>query len=66
MLKNVQVPNISCGHCTATIERELSELEGVQSVHADQASKNVTIEWDAPARWETIETTLQEIGYPAA
>lgn len=66
MEKSFQVPKISCGHCTATIERELSEVEGVQSVHADQATKNVTVKWNAPAQWETIETTLQEIGYPAA
>jgi copper chaperone CopZ len=66
MQKSIQVPNISCGHCTATIEREVSEVSGVRTVHADRATKNVTIEWEAPARWETIEATLSEIGYPAA
>ena len=29
------VPNISCGHCVMTIERELGELEGVSSVEAN-------------------------------
>ncbi|HEX8682679.1 MAG TPA: cation transporter [Ardenticatenaceae bacterium] len=66
MQKSIQVPNISCGHCTATIEREVSEVSGVRTVHADQATKNVTVEWEEPARWETIEATLREIGYPAA
>ncbi len=66
MQKSIQVPNISCGHCTATIEREVSEVSGVRAVHADQATKNVTVEWEEPAQWETIEATLREIGYPAA
>ena len=28
------VPNISCSHCTHTIERELAFVDGVESVHA--------------------------------
>jgi copper chaperone len=28
------VPNISCGHCVHTIEMELGDLAGVQSVKA--------------------------------
>ena len=31
------VPAISCGHCTHTIETEVGELQGVQSVKADEA-----------------------------
>ena len=34
-----KVPNISCGHCVMTIQREVSELEGVVSVKAEEASK---------------------------
>ncbi len=32
--KTYVVPNISCSHCTHTIERELELVEGVESVHA--------------------------------
>ena len=28
------VPNISCGHCVHTIQMEVSDLEGVESVVA--------------------------------
>ena len=62
--KTFVVPNISCGHCTHTIESELSELTGVQNVQADQATKPVT--FDDPATWEKIEATLEEINYPPA
>jgi copper chaperone CopZ len=64
--KTVVVPNISCGHCTHTIESELSDLAGVQSVKADQATKKVTITFDAPATWDEIVATLEEINYPPA
>lgn len=60
------VPNISCGHCTHTINMELSDLPGVQSVRADVASKQVTVEWEDPASWEGIKALLAEINYPAA
>ena len=58
------VPAISCGHCTHTIESEVSEMQGVQSVKADQATKKVQITFDAPANEETIKALLAEINYP--
>lgn len=64
--KTFVVPNISCGHCTHTIQSEVGELAGVQSVQADVASKQVTVTWQEPATWETILATLQEINFPPA
>lgn len=58
------VPAISCGHCTHTIETEVGELQGVQSVKADESSKNVVITFDAPASETTIKALLAEIDYP--
>jgi hypothetical protein len=43
---------------------EVGELAGVSSVKADQESKQVTVAWDAPATWDKIQATLQEINYP--
>lgn len=59
------VPNISCGHCTATIERELKFVDGVEQVHADQASKDVTVDVRAEEVLRQVEALLAEIGYPA-
>jgi copper ion binding protein len=59
------VPAISCGHCTHTIETEVGELSGVQSVKADEATKKVEITFDAPANEATIKALLAEINYPA-
>ncbi|MEZ4513069.1 MAG: heavy-metal-associated domain-containing protein [Chloroflexota bacterium] len=62
--KTFTVPNISCGHCTHTIEMEVGDLAGVTSVKADQGTKQVTVEWQEPANWEKIHALLQEINYP--
>ncbi len=62
--KTFVVPNISCGHCTHTIEMEVGDLAGVTSVKADQESKKVTVEWQDPATWDQIEGLLNEINYP--
>jgi copper ion binding protein len=59
------VPAISCGHCTHTIETEVGELQGVQSVKAEEATKKVTITFDNPASEEKIKALLAEINYPA-
>jgi copper chaperone len=64
--KTFEVPNISCGHCVMTIQNEVSELAGVESVSADQATKVVTVEWNTPATWEQIQSLLVEINYPPA
>ena len=62
--KTFIVPNISCGHCTRTIESELGELAGVTGVKAEVASKQVTVEWEEPATWDNIRALLEEINYP--
>ena len=63
--KTFSVPNISCGHCTHTVEMELSDLAGVQSVKADLDSRQVVVEWGEPATWDQIQALLTEINYPA-
>lgn len=60
----VKANDISCGHCVHTIESELSELQGIKSVKAEQNTKLVTIAFDDPATKEKIEALMQEIGYP--
>lgn len=64
--KTFLVPNISCNHCTHTIKMEVGELAGVKRVAADVDSRQVTVEWDAPATWDGIAALLQEINYPPA
>ena len=61
-----KINNISCGHCVATIQKELHEIEGVIQVHGDPETKSVTVEWRFPVTASEIEARLAEIGYPAS
>lgn len=63
--KTYHVPAISCGHCVATIERELKQLEGVLHVKAEQKPQQVTVDVADDKVLPNVELTLAEIGYPA-
>lgn len=58
-------PDISCGHCVATVTKAVGGLVGVSTVAADEQTKQVRVEFD-PARVSLaqIEATLDEEGYP--
>jgi copper chaperone len=60
------IPSIHCMHCTHTIEMELGELPGVESVKADLESKRVTITFNPPADDAKLRALLAEIQYPVA
>ena len=64
--KTFQVPNIGCSGCVNTVESTVREIPGVQSVKADEHSKQVTVRWDAPASWTEIQKALTEVEYPPA
>lgn len=58
-------PDISCGHCVATVTKAVGGLAGVSKVAADEQTKQIRVEYD-PARVSLaqIEATLDEEGYP--
>ncbi len=58
------VPRIHCGHCVHTIQTELAEIPGVRRVTAEQDSRKVVVEFEAPATQPDIEAKLVEIEYP--
>lgn len=58
-------PDISCGHCVASVKGAVGALPGVTSVEADETTKRVEIDFD-PGRVSLpqIEAALDEAGYP--
>ena len=62
--KTLKVSNVSCGHCTGSIERELNELPGVIQVKAE-LDGTVRLELDeARTPLAAVEELLREINYP--
>ncbi len=64
--KTFTVPDIGCAGCVTAVQNEVAEVEGVSSVVAELDSKQVTVEWNNPATWDTIKNKLVEIEYPPA
>ena len=65
--RTVQIPNISCGHCVAAIEREVSEIEGVLSVEGRHDTRNVSVSWNSEeTSWAEIEGLMRQMNYPPA
>ena len=69
MIEHVTVtaPDISCGHCVATVKEAVGALQGVASVEADADTMRIEIDFD-PGRVSLteIELVLDEAGYPVA
>ena len=56
------VPDISCGHCVATVTRAIKALDPAAEVTADLAAKIVTVASTATAA--AVAKALDEAGYP--
>ena len=62
----LSIPNISCHHCTMTVQRETKDLPGVLGVNADVDTKTATYTLESEAALTEVRKTLAEVGYPAA
>jgi len=60
------IPGINCGHCVHTIQMEVGDLTGVETVMASADTKTATVTFGDPATEDTIKSLLVEINFPAA
>lgn len=61
--KTVKVPNVGCDGCVNTIKSEVGALPGVLSVDGSPETKLITIQWERPADWSSIQDKMAEISY---
>ena len=59
--KTFKVPNMTCNGCVSTVRSEIEHLAGVVNVDINKPAQLVTVEWNAPASWDSIEKALVEI-----
>jgi copper chaperone len=65
--KTLRVPDMSCGHCKAAVEGELSKLSGVKRANADLEKGTVEVSYDES--WvsaEQLNSAIEEAGYTVA
>ena len=64
---DVTANDISCEHCKASIEGDLTQALGVRSVEVDIDTKAVHVVYDdTETTPDAIKAKLNDIGYPAA
>lgn len=55
------VPNMTCGHCSGTIQRAIKEVDGKAEVKVDLGRKLVEVRSSTPA--QSIGEAIREAGY---
>lgn len=69
MTTNVKlsVPDISCGHCKASIEGAVAPMEGVASAEVTIEDRTVDVAFDeAVVDLDAIVTAIEDQGYDVA
>jgi copper chaperone len=59
------VPDISCGHCSTAITREVSIVAGVEAVEVDLNAKRVTVTGESLDE-QAVISAIDEAGYEVA
>ena len=62
-MTSFSIPDMSCGHCKAAVERAIASVDPSARVEVDLAARSARVASDATA--ETFLKALAEAGYPA-
>lgn len=60
----LQVENMSCGHCVGAVTKAVQTLDANAKVEIDLASKKVSV--DSSAALPAISAAIVEAGYPVS
>ena len=60
----LQVENMSCGHCVASVTKAVRALDGTAQVDVDLASKQVKVQ--SGASLDAVKAAIAEAGYPVS
>jgi copper chaperone len=62
-----RVPDMSCAHCKAAVEGELSKLSGVERANADVEKGTVEVTYDkGTVSTDDLKGAIEEAGYTVA
>jgi copper chaperone len=58
----LQVEDMSCGHCVASVTKAVQAVDGGARVEVDLAGKTVKVDSASPL--EAIKAAIEDAGYP--
>ena len=59
----LSIPDMSCGHCKASVEQALGAIPGVSAIDVDLVARSAKVSGDAPL--QTMIQALDAVGFPA-
>ncbi|MGP3696503.1 heavy-metal-associated domain-containing protein [Rhodobacter sp. NSM] len=62
-MTRLSIPDMSCGHCRASIEGALAPLPGFEAIRFDQEARTAEVEGSTPEGM--LLSALDSIGFPA-
>ncbi len=62
--QDFHLPDMSCGHCVATITKTLQALDPAAHLNFDREARRVMVQTQVPR--EQLAAALDEAGYPEA
>lgn len=62
-MTRLSVPDMTCGHCKASVEAALSQIAGAAPITVNLAAKEVEVGGSAAP--ESLVKALDDIGFPA-
>ena len=62
--ETIVIDNLKCGGCANTVKKQLSAIEGVQSVSVDVETSTVVVEKEEDVRRDVLLERLEKWGYP--
>jgi copper chaperone len=60
------VPGVNCEHCVNAINKELSQIEGIQKIDVDLQTKKVKVQASESVPDERIRAGIDEAGFDIA
>lgn len=63
MTKTMTIEGMSCGHCTARVQKALEELEGVQAVEMSLEDKSAVVTLQQEVADDTLRAAVEAAGY---
>ncbi len=63
MTTEIQIENLKCGGCAATIKKGILSLDGIEKVNID-VEKSIVLVSSRNENLEEIKSKLSKLGYP--
>lgn len=63
MTKTMQIEGMTCGHCTASVEKALRAVPGVTDVKVDLASKSAVVTAEDGVANDVLAAAVDGIGF---